>query len=346
MERSTILALVKRLPPGKPGYERTGAFEAEDARADAPAEWTLDTLTAAARDHGIQVARSQVRCIFLREGVRWRRTHPWATSNDADFVPEETRSSALTDPPAGATVLCLDALGPVTPRAFPPAPGWSPDGHRSEAHLAYGRGSDKVWVYGALRVHDGQVLTQTAPARNTTGYLALLAAVAQANPDGDLSLIADNLSSHTSQPIQDWLAEHPRVHPSPLPVGASWLNLIEGWWRIFRRKPSRARISPITRTWPLRRVWPRTSSMPAPVPGSGGAHLHHTARSVAGSYTAFDERRIRARLMNGPDVVLRATWWLRCGGVEQRAWEDSCRGWPICAICLSSSNWKHRFTIC
>src|SRR5258708_18080925 len=31
--------------------------------------------------------------------------------------------------------------------------------------------------------------------------------------------------------------------------------------------------------------------MPAPVPGSGGAHLHHTARSVAGSCTAFDERR-------------------------------------------------------
>ena len=88
----------------------------------------------------------------------------------------------------------------MTPRAFPPAPGWSPDGHRIKAHLAYGRGSDKVWVYGALRVHDGQVLTQTAPARNTTGYLALLAAVAQANPDGDLSLIADNLSVIPANP--------------------------------------------------------------------------------------------------------------------------------------------------
>jgi transposase len=124
----------------------------------------------------------------------------------------------------------------VTPRAFPPAPGWSADGHRIKAHLAYGRGTDKIWVYGALRVHEGQVLTQTAPARNTSGYLALLAAVAQANPTGDLYLIADNLASHTSRPIQDWLAEHPRVHPVPIPVGASWLNLIEGWWRIFRRK--------------------------------------------------------------------------------------------------------------
>jgi transposase len=81
VERSTILALVKLPPPGKPGYARTGEFAAEDERAEAPAEWTLDTLTAAARARGIQVARSQVRGIFLREGVRWRRTHPWPSSS-------------------------------------------------------------------------------------------------------------------------------------------------------------------------------------------------------------------------------------------------------------------------
>jgi transposase len=102
VERSTILALVKRPPPGKPSYERTGEFEAADERAEAPAEWTLDTLTAAARAQGIQVARSQVRCIFLRERVRWRRTHPWATSTDPDFVPKGPRSSRSTPthPPA------------------------------------------------------------------------------------------------------------------------------------------------------------------------------------------------------------------------------------------------------
>jgi transposase len=102
VERSTILALVKRPPPGKPGYERTGAFEAEDERAEAPAEWTLDALTAAARAQGIQVARTQVRCIFLREGVRWRRTHPWATSTDPDFVPKGRRSSRSTPLPPPA----------------------------------------------------------------------------------------------------------------------------------------------------------------------------------------------------------------------------------------------------
>jgi hypothetical protein len=98
------------------------------------------------------------------------------------------------------------------------------------------RGPDTVWVYGALCVRDGQALTQTAPARNTTTYRAFLETLDQAYPRGALYLVADNLSSHTSGPIRDWLADHPRIHHAFIPVGAAWLNLIEGWWRLFRRK--------------------------------------------------------------------------------------------------------------
>jgi transposase len=124
----------------------------------------------------------------------------------------------------------------VSPRTFPPPPGWSPDGHRIKAPLDYGRGPDKVWVYGALRERDGRAVTLTAPARNTAGYLRLLAAVERANPTGELYLIADNLSSHKSPPIQAWLDARPRVHQVFLPKGACWLNLQEGWWRLFRKE--------------------------------------------------------------------------------------------------------------
>jgi hypothetical protein len=110
------------------------------------------------------------------------------------------------------------------------------DGHRLKARLDYERGPDKVWIYGALCVRNGQVLTQTAPARNTSGYLALLHALDQRYPQGDLYLIADNLASHSSGPIRDWLSAHPRIQHAFIPVGAAWLNLIEGWWRLFRRK--------------------------------------------------------------------------------------------------------------
>ncbi len=90
-ERSAILALVKRPPPGKPTDELTGERAAPDPAGEP--EWTLDTLTAAAREHGIQVARSQVRRIFRREGIRWRRTRLWARSKDPDFVPKGPGSS-------------------------------------------------------------------------------------------------------------------------------------------------------------------------------------------------------------------------------------------------------------
>jgi transposase len=123
----------------------------------------------------------------------------------------------------------------VTPRSYPPAPGWSPDGHRIKQLLEYSRGPEKVWVYGALRVRDGQALTLTALSRNTAGYLRLLQAVAAANPVGRLNIITDNLTSHKSPPIQAWLAANPRVQQVFIPVGACWLNLQEGWWRVLRR---------------------------------------------------------------------------------------------------------------
>ena len=93
-ERSVILALVKLSPPGKPTYELTGELAAPNPAGEP--EWTLDTLTAAAQQQGIHVARSQVRRIFRREGVRWRRTRLWATSKDPDFVPKERPSSRST----------------------------------------------------------------------------------------------------------------------------------------------------------------------------------------------------------------------------------------------------------
>lgn len=92
-----------------------------------------------------------------------------------------------------------------------------------------------MWIYGALRVRDGKELTRSAPARNSTNYIALLADIEAANPTGNLYLITDNLSSHDSAQTRTWMAAHPRLHHVFIPTGACWLNLQEGWWRLFRR---------------------------------------------------------------------------------------------------------------
>src|SRR5512135_3692881 len=106
--------------------------------------------------------------------------------------PERTRVVELyTAPPPGSTVICADELGPVIPRTFPPAPGWSGDGHRIKAPLEYSRGPEKTWVYGGLRVRDGQALTMCAPARNSEYYQRFLRQAEDANPQGKIVIITD-----------------------------------------------------------------------------------------------------------------------------------------------------------
>jgi transposase len=95
-ERGAILGLVATEPPGRLVRRPDGELAAEDEGG--PARWTLDALAEAARSHGVLVGRSQVRRIFLAEGVRWRGTRSWAVSRDADFGPKGPRSSPSTPP--------------------------------------------------------------------------------------------------------------------------------------------------------------------------------------------------------------------------------------------------------
>ena len=139
------------------------------------------------------------------------------------------------EPPAGSTTVCTDELGPVIPRPFAPAPGWSSNGHRIKTPLEYSRGQEKVWVYGALRVCDGKEITRCAAASNSKNDIELLKAIEADNPTSDIFIITDNLSSHTSLETRTWLTDHPHIQQVFIPKGACWLNLQEGWWRLFRR---------------------------------------------------------------------------------------------------------------
>jgi hypothetical protein len=44
------------------------------------------------------------------------------------------------------------------------------------------RGIEKTWVYGGLRVADGQAVTLTAPSRNSANYQRFLALVERTIP--------------------------------------------------------------------------------------------------------------------------------------------------------------------
>jgi transposase len=91
---SALIALVHTVPPGRLERQRDGSLVAENEKKEA--HWSLSALAQAAKDAGLQVRRSQIRRILLKEGVRWREIHSWAEPRGKDFAPKEPWSSPTT----------------------------------------------------------------------------------------------------------------------------------------------------------------------------------------------------------------------------------------------------------
>lgn len=51
-----------------------------------------------------------------------------------------------------------------------------------------------------------------------------------------IHLLADNVSVHHGKLVRRWLAEHPRFVAHFTPVHCSWMNPVEQWFSILRRK--------------------------------------------------------------------------------------------------------------
>jgi transposase len=49
----------------------------------------------------------------------------------------------------------------------------------------------------------------------------------------------DNLSTHSGDDVNTWLAEHPSVTLHYTPTGSSWLNMVETWLGIITRQAIR-----------------------------------------------------------------------------------------------------------
>ena len=53
----------------------------------------------------------------------------------------------------------------------------------------------------------------------------------QTPADKQLHLLADNYATHKHEKVQRWLDRHPRFHMHFTPTSASWLNMVERFFR-------------------------------------------------------------------------------------------------------------------
>jgi transposase len=74
--------------------------------------------------------------------------------------------------------------------------------------------------------------SQVAPRHRHNEWLKFLKKV-DSEIAGDLSihLIVDNYSTHKDQKVRRWLERHPRFHLHFTPTSASWMNMVERFFR-------------------------------------------------------------------------------------------------------------------
>jgi transposase/transcriptional regulator with XRE-family HTH domain len=134
------------------------------------------------------------------------------------------------NPPEKAVVLCVDeksgmqALDRSQP-VLPMMPGM-PE-RPTHDYVRHGVTS----LFAAFNIADGTVISQLRRRHRAVEFKKFLVAIDKAVPaELDVYLVCDNLATHKTTAINDWLARHPRFHMHFTPTGSSWINQVERWF--------------------------------------------------------------------------------------------------------------------
>jgi transposase len=194
-----------------------------------PPNATHWSRTSMAKRSGLSA--STIGRIWRRFELKPHRSDGFKLSTDPLFVEKVVDVVGLYHhPPDKAIVLCVDeksgmqALDRSQP-VLPMMPGM-PE-RRSHDYVRHGTSS----LFAAFNIADGTVITETHRRRRAIEFKMFLVAIDKAVPaDLDVHVVCDNLSTHKTPAIRDWLARHPRFHIHFTPTGSSWLNQVERWF--------------------------------------------------------------------------------------------------------------------
>ncbi len=92
-------------------------------------------------------------------------------------------------------------------------------------------------LFAALEIATGKVITDLRPCHTSAQFVAFLNKVNREVPAGlDVHVILDNLSTHKTPQVRQWLLRHQRFHFHFTPTYGSWMNLVERWFSALTTK--------------------------------------------------------------------------------------------------------------
>jgi transposase len=225
-----LAGIERDLPRGAPALKVDVAELVQrttQTKPEAATHWSTRKMAAA-----LGVSPSTVMRHWRANGLKPHLVRGFKISRDPKFVEKlEDIVGLYMAPPEHAIVLCCDEKSQVQ-ALDRTQPGLPPKKGRAQTMTHDYKRHGTTTLFAALNVLDGQVIGQCRPRHTHAEWLKFLRKIDRETPkDKTLHLIADNYATHKHPAVQQWLAKHPRFHMHFTPTSASWLNMVERFFR-------------------------------------------------------------------------------------------------------------------
>ena len=198
----------------------------------AATHWSTRTLA-----EKLNVGPTTIRRIWKRNGLKPHLARTFKLSNDPNFENKLLDVVGLyLNPPERALVLSCDEKSQIqalnrTQPGLPMKPGRA--GTMTHDYKRHGT----TTLFAALNTLDGTVISMCEPRHSHEEWLKFLKLIDRKTPKKlTLHLIVDNYGTHSHPVVQAWLANHPRFVMHFTPTSASWLNMVERFFRDISEK--------------------------------------------------------------------------------------------------------------
>ena len=189
--------------------------------------WSTRTMAQATGVSPATVGR-----IWRKNGLKPHRVRQFKLSNDPRFAEKlEDIVGLYLHPPEHALVFSVDEKSQIqaldrTQPGLPLKPGRS--GTMTHDYKRHGT----TTLFAALSVLDGTVISDCMNRHRHQEWLRFLRRIDRETPAGkQIHLIVDNYATHKHPAVRRWLKRHPRFHMHFTPTSASWLNMVERFFR-------------------------------------------------------------------------------------------------------------------
>jgi transposase len=200
------------------------------------ARWTYRELAAK-----VGISRSQTHAILRQAEIKPHLLEQWVITDFAQPEFEERAGEICglyLDPPENTLVVSIDEKTGIQAKGLVrPDVQARPRAHARRDNEYKRNGTQNL--FAALQVHSGEVAAMPSKTRNRFDLIRFLDQLEAEIPDVEgrrVIAITDNLSTRTTEEVEQWLAEHPRWRFCFTPKHASWLNQIEIFFSILARR--------------------------------------------------------------------------------------------------------------